>query len=159
MKQTIIQRGPTLILKVTLLLISLAALAFCGFMVYLLFESDDIGAFKPVLLGVLLTSIPFFFGTFEGFKLLGYIDANNAFSDSSIRALKKIKIYAIVVSSFYVLLMPYIYYIAERDDAPGGILMGMVLVAAPAVVAVIAATLQQLLRNAIDLKSENDLTV
>ena len=55
--------------------------------------------------------------------------------------------------------MPYIYYVAERDDAPGGILIGLILIAAPTIVTVFAATLEELLKNAIEIKSENDLTV
>ncbi len=55
--------------------------------------------------------------------------------------------------------MPLIYYAAEVDDAPGLILIGMVIICASFVVAVFAAVLQKLLENAIDIKSENDLTV
>ena len=55
--------------------------------------------------------------------------------------------------------MPLIYYAAEVDDAPGLILIGMVIIFASFVVAVFAAVLQKLLKNAIDIKSENDLTV
>ncbi|MGO4375941.1 DUF2975 domain-containing protein, partial [Paenibacillus sp. MCAF20] len=45
------------------------------------------------------------------------------------------------------------------DDAPGIILVGMVLIFASLVIAVFAAVLQKLLKEAIDIKSENDLTV
>lgn len=55
--------------------------------------------------------------------------------------------------------MPFFYLLAEKDDAPGIILIGMVFVFAAFVVAVFAAVLQKLLKNAIDIKSENDLTV
>ena len=48
---------------------------------------------------------------------------------------------------------------AEVDDAPGLILVGMVLIFASMVIAVFAAVLQRLLQEAIDIKSENDLTV
>ena len=38
-------------------------------------------------------------------------------------------------------------------------ILGLVVAGAPLVIAVFAAVLQRLLRNAIDMKSENDLTV
>ncbi len=75
------------------------------------------------------------------------------------KALIKIKYCAILISSVYVVGMPLIYYAAEVDDAPGLILIGMVIIFASFVVAVFAAVLQKLLKNAIDIKSENDLTV
>ena len=55
--------------------------------------------------------------------------------------------------------MPLFYLIAEMDDAPGIILIGLVLIFASMVIAVFAAVLQRLLQEAIDIKSENDLTV
>ena len=57
------------------------------------------------------------------------------------------------------LVMPLFYLIAEIDDAPGIILIGMVIIFASMVIAVFAAVLQRLLQEAIDIKSENDLTV
>jgi len=59
----------------------------------------------------------------------------------------------------YVVGMPLFYLIAEMDDAPGIILIGLVMIFAALVIAVFAAVLQKLLKNAIDIKSENDLTV
>ena len=47
----------------------------------------------------------------------------------------------------------------QRDDAPGIIIIGMIMIFASMVIAVFAAVLQRLLKDAIDIKSENDLTV
>jgi len=55
--------------------------------------------------------------------------------------------------------LPYIYLVADRDDAPGVMLLGLVFTCAPIVIAVFAAVLQTLLHHAIQIKSENDLTV
>ncbi len=55
--------------------------------------------------------------------------------------------------------MPLLYLMAEIDDAPGIILIGLVIVFASMVIAVFSAVLQRLLKEAIDIKSENDLTV
>jgi hypothetical protein len=46
-----------------------------------------------------------------------------------------------------------------KSGAPGGIVIGLVIIFASIVIAVFAAVLQKLLRNAIDIKSENDLTI
>jgi hypothetical protein len=55
--------------------------------------------------------------------------------------------------------MPLIIYVAEKDDAPGAVLIGLVFIFATLIVGVFAAVLERLLQNAIELKSENDLTV
>lgn len=111
------------------------------------------------LLGVYATAIAYFVALYTTIKLLSYIDQNIAFSELSVKALINIKYCAIIISSVYVVGMPLIYYAAEVDDAPGLILIGMVIICASFVVAVFAAVLQKLLENAIDIKSENDLTV
>ena len=106
-----------------------------------------------------VSAIPFYFALYQAFKLLSYIDKNKAFSELSVKALKNIKYCAITISSLYVVVMPLFYLIAELDDAPGLILIGMVIIFASMVIAVFAAVLQRLLQEAIDIKSENDLTV
>lgn len=55
--------------------------------------------------------------------------------------------------------MPVFYLMAEIDDAPGIIVIGLIIIFASMVIAVFAAVLQKLLKEAIDIKSENDLTV
>ena len=105
------------------------------------------------------SAIPFYFALYQAFKLLSYIDKNKAFSELSVKALKNIKYCAITISILYVLGMPLFYLMAERDDAPGIILIGLVIIFASMVIAVFAAVLQRLLQEAIDIKSENDLTV
>ena len=49
--------------------------------------------------------------------------------------------------------------IAQWDDAPGLALIDLVIIGASMVIAVFAAVLQRLLQEAIDIKTENDLTV
>lgn len=112
-----------------------------------------------VLIYLYVTAIPFYFALYQAFKLLSYIDKNKAFSGLSVRALKNIKYCAVTISIFYAAGMPVFYLMAEIDDAPGIIVIGLVIIFASMVIAVFAAVLQKLLKEAIDIKSENDLTV
>ncbi|MEH7342509.1 DUF2975 domain-containing protein [Bacillus sp. JJ1532] len=105
------------------------------------------------------SAIPFYIALYQAFKLLRYIDKNEAFSQISVIALKKINGCAIAISILHVLVLPLFYLFAEVDDAPGVIFVGLVVPFASMVIAVFAAVLQKLLKNAIDIKSENDLTV
>ncbi|MDA5111097.1 DUF2975 domain-containing protein [Brevibacillus thermoruber] len=104
-------------------------------------------------------AIPFYFALYQAFKLLSYIDQNKAFSELSVIALKKIKYCAITINILYVVGMPLFYLMAEVDDAPGIIVIGLVMIFASMVIGVFAAVLQKLLKEAIEIKAENDLTV
>jgi hypothetical protein len=105
------------------------------------------------------SAIPFYFALYQAFKLLRYIDKNKAFSQLSVKALRNIKFCAITIISLHVLVLPLFYLFAEKDDAPGVIFVGLVVPFASMMIAVFAAVLQKLLKNAIDIKSENDLTI
>ncbi|RSD28657.1 DUF2975 domain-containing protein [Mesobacillus subterraneus] len=113
----------------------------------------------PFLLGLYAAAAVFYGALFQTFKLLTYIDKNEAFSDLSVNALKKIRNCGIIIGGLFVIFMPLIYLMAEMDDAPGMILIGMVIIFGCMVIAVFAAVLQKLLKTAIHIKSENDLTV
>lgn len=121
--------------------------------------SGEAGGYSPMLIGMYVSAIPFYVALYQTLRLLGFIDKDEAFSDHSVDALGLITYCAVIITALYAIGMPYIYYVAEIDDAPGVILVGMVITGASGVIAVFAATLQKLLRSAIAIKSENDLTV
>ncbi|WP_375200468.1 DUF2975 domain-containing protein [Bacillus sp. RS11] len=155
----------TLLLKTAVFLIGIPVLALCIF--WLPWFANETAEHYPklaylqypTLIGVYVTAIAFFVALYMTLRLLSYIDKNEAFSDLSVRALKNIKFCAIIISGMYVIGMPVFYFMADLDDAPGIIVIGMVIIFASFVIAVFAAVLQKLLKNAIDIKSENDLTV
>lgn len=153
------KQGSTLILRGAVLSIGLIVLALCVYVLPIGIRAEDAGGYRPILLGLYAPAIPFFVALYQAMNLLGYIDKNKAFSDLSVKALNTIKYCALVISALFAAGMPYIYIVAERDDAPGVILIGLVFIGASLVVAVFAAVLQQLLQNAIAIKSENELTV
>jgi hypothetical protein len=152
------KRGSTLFLKTVVVLFGLAVFALCIFLISELI-TEDLGGYRPIIIGMLIAAVPFFIGVYQTLKLLGSIDKNKAFSKTSTNALNKIKYCAIMISVLYGVGMPYIFIVAERDDAPGVVLLGLIFTFAPMAVAVFSAILQQLLQNAINLKSENELTV
>ena len=112
-----------------------------------------------ILILMYISLVPFFAALYQGFRLLGYIDSNKAFSELSLKSIQKIRSCAAAISIIYLFAMPLFYIVAEIDDAPGVILVGMIFVFAPLTVAVFAAILKKLLKNAIDLKNDNELTI
>lgn len=106
-----------------------------------------------------ITAMALMVALYQAMKLLGYIDKNIAFSQRSVTAFKNIKYAALIMSGALTLGMPFVFMIADKDDAPGLILVAMAIAGAPFVIAVAAAVAERLLQNVIDIKSENDLTV
>ncbi len=153
------KQGSTLFLKFVVSLIGLAALALCVFLTQATISSGEEGDFLPILVGMYITAIPFFFALYQTVKLLVYIDKSEAFSELSVKALKNIKYCAIAISALYAAGMPYIVYTADKDDAPGATVLGFVIILASIAIATFAAVLQKLLQDILDIKSENDLTV
>jgi hypothetical protein len=159
------KRGTTLFLKIAVIIIGIPVLALCIFLVpeianYAAELYPEITYLKyTVLIGLYVTAIPFYFALYQAIKLLSYIDKNKAFSDLSVNALKNIKYCASTISILYVVDMPLFFLIGDKDDAPGVILLGVVPIFASMAIAVFAAVLQRLLKEAIDIKSEYDLIV
>lgn len=122
-------------------------------------SSDYSTVLYPIIIGLYVSCIPFYTALFKAYSLLRYIDENRAFSINSVAALRSIKYCAASITMVCVILMPFVYLLAEKDDAPGLILFGLVPVFASSVIGVFAAVLQRLLQDVIVIKSEHDLTV
>ena len=157
------KRGTTLFLKLAVFLIGSPVLALGIFGLYWLpnnpVNPDYAHILYPIVIGMYVSVIPFFIALYQAFKLLSYIDKNQAFSELSVISLKNIKFCAMTISGLYVVILPFVFLVADLDDAPGLVIVGMVPVFASMVIAVFAAVLQKLLKEAIDIKSENDLIV
>lgn len=150
----------TLFLRLVILTISIGVLALCVLVLPTGIRStNDWSGYRPLLIGMYLPAIPFFVGVYQTFKLLSYIDRNIAFSESAIKALRYIKYCGLIIGGLYALGLPYIYMMAEQDDAPGVMLIGLAFTFGPLALAVLAGVLQKIFQNTIDLKSENELTV
>lgn len=114
----------------------------------------------PFLAYAYLGSVPFFFGLYEGFKLLGFVDRGAAFSSEALRALGYIKycalaVIGVILGAELIIVLGH----ADDDDPAGFVTLGVMASLACLVTAVTAAVLERLLRNAVDLQSEHDLTV
>jgi len=114
----------------------------------------------PFIVYGYLASIPFFVALYQAFTLLGYIGKNKVFSPSSVKALRNIKYCAIIQSIFIVMAILYITTSHNVDDDPAGfIAIGILTTFISIVIATAATVFEKLLQSAVDIKSENDLTV
>ena len=157
------KRGSTLFLQIVIVLIGTGVLAF------LLWEPHVEGRnahatlfaiyFKdPFLAYAYVASVPFFVGLYQAFKVLRYAGQNKVFSSAAVKAMRIIKYCAISIIGFVVvsvLFMPF----ADPDDRPPGVVMRVLITFGSIVIATAAAMFERILQNAVDIKSENDLTV
>jgi hypothetical protein len=157
------KKGSTLFLRLVICLIAIGVLA--GMIWFPQTEGratnlDLISIYKdPFIIYIYIGSIPFFVGLYQAFKLLNFIDANKAFSQGAVNTLKNMKFASLSLIGFIALAVFYIRFFAHGDDPAGPTALGILASFAVAVIATAAAVFQKLFQNAVDLKSENDLTV
>lgn len=113
----------------------------------------------PFLALVYVGSIPFFMALYQAFKLLGYAGQHNIFSGAAVKALRTIKYCALAIIGFVIVEEIFIMLNHGSDDAAGGIMMGVLITFGSIVIATAAAMFERILQSAVDMKSENDLTV
>ncbi len=158
------KKGSTVFLQIVIVLVGVGALAL------LLWEPhlEGVNAHAtlsrmyfqdPFLALVYAGSIPFFIALSQAFKILGHAGKGRAFSHEAVKALRTIKYCAIAIIGFVALEEIFIILNHGNDDATGGIFMGVLITFGSVVVATAATLFERVLQNAVELKSENDLTV
>ncbi|NTW23015.1 DUF2975 domain-containing protein [Candidatus Falkowbacteria bacterium] len=158
------KKGSTIFLQAVIVLIGIVALAIIIRLPLSEGRAANLDLFSiytdPFIIYGYLSSSAFFIALYQAFKLLGYIGQNKVFSLNSVKALRNIKYCAIVLSVLIVLAALYIKIFHAKDDDPAGFLaLCIVTTFISAVIATAAAVFEKTLQSAVDIKSENDLTV
>jgi hypothetical protein len=159
------KRGSTIFLQAVTLLVGLGVFAFLLWEPHL--EGRNVNAtlfeiyFKdPFLAYIYLAFVPFFVALYQGFNILGYARRDEIFFQHSVRALQIIKYCALTTALFIVGAEAYIFiFVRGTDDVAGGVMMGAFIIFVSAIIATAAAVFERILQKAVDIKSENDLTV
>ncbi len=112
----------------------------------------------PFLAYAYAASIPFFVAIFQASRLLGYVGRNRVFSHAAVKAMRTIKYCAMTIIGFGVGGELFIM-LGDSDDRAGGVVIGILITFGSIVVATAAAVFERILQNAVDIKSENELTV
>jgi hypothetical protein len=157
------KRSSIAFLQVVIALIGIGALAF------LLWEPQVEGRnahatlfqiyFKdPFLAYAYIGAIPFFVALYQALKVLGYVGQNRVFSQAAVKALRTIKYCAVAIIGFVAVGEIFILF-GNSDDRAGGVFMGVLITFGSVVIGAAAAMFERILQNAVDIKSENDLTV
>jgi hypothetical protein len=160
------KRSSTIFLQIVIVLFGIGVLALLLWEPHLEGRNKDATLFEmyfkdPFLALVYAGSIPFFIALYQAFKVLGYAGHNQVFSPAAVKALRTIKYCALAIIGFVVAEEIVIMLMNNGDnDNPGApIFMGVLITFPAIIVAAAAAMFERILQNAVDLKSENDLTV
>jgi len=158
------KRSSTIFLQVVIVLIGIVALALLLWEPHLEGRNAHATNFEiyfkdPFLALVYIGSIPFFVALYQAFKVLGYAGQNKVFSQEAVEALRSIKFCALAIIGFVVIEEIIIMLNHGNEDAAGGVFMGVLITFGSIVIAAAAAMFERILQNAVDIKSENDLTV
>jgi hypothetical protein len=157
------KRGSILFLRAVLVLIGVGALALLLWEPHIEGRNAHATVFEiyfkdPFLAYVYVASIALFVALYQAFKALGYVGQNKMLSSAGVRRLRTIKHCAMVIIGFVVGAELFIM-LGNSDDRPGGVFMGVLIAFASTVIVTAMAVLERILQNAVDIKSENDLTV
>lgn len=156
------KRYSTLILRLAIFIAGAIVLAICSGALWTVIKMDSSSEYYVLsyvlLIGTCSAAAPFFIALYQSFKLLRLIDTHRAFTELSAKALKVITRTAFIEFLMCTIVgLPFLYIVAEKDDAPGLIILGMVISGAAFTLYMLASVLHRLLLDAVHLKSENDL--
>ncbi|UZW15402.1 DUF2975 domain-containing protein [Clostridium pasteurianum] len=158
-----VKQGSTTFLKVIIFLIGIAVFALCIYWLPEIAIRDAKAhpwdySLYPILGFAYGYCIAFSVALYQVFKLLTYIEKNNAFSQLSLKSLKVIKKSALTTIFFIVLGIIYLKVLSKvtGDDPAGPISLSLMVILATSIITAIVDVLQKLLKNLLDTKPEND---
>jgi hypothetical protein len=156
-------RRSTIFLQVVIVLVGIGALALMLWEPHIEGRNVHATLFQiyfqdPFLAYAYIASIPFFVALYQAFKVLGYARQNKVFSQEAVKALRTIKYCALAIIGFVAVSVIFMIF-GDLDDRPAGVFMRILITFPSIVVATAAAMFERILQNAVDKKSENDLTV
>jgi hypothetical protein len=158
------KRGSTIFLQAIVVLLGIGALALLLWEPHIEGRNAHATLFEiyfkdPFLAYVYTASIAFFVALYQAFKVLGFVRQNQTFSQATVKALRTIKYCALTIIGFVAGAVIFILMFGDGEDRPAGVFMCLLTTFASIVIATAAAMFERILQNAVDIKSENDLTV
>ena len=154
------KRGSAIFLKVIIFLVGIAVLTLCIYWIPVLTIRDikahpggDYSLY-PLLVCAYGICITFSFALFHVYKLLTFIERNNALSESSLKSLKVIKKCAFTAIFFIVLMIISLKVISSisGDDSAGPISVSLMSILATSIIIAVVDVLQKPLKGFLDKK-------
>lgn len=93
------------------------------------------------------------------FQIVQLIGQNQAFTAKILTLTQKLSRQILLLAVVFTGILPFVYQGVQAEDAPGLMILGMILVSFPYAVYVFAKIVELLFKQAVSLQSEQDLTV
>jgi hypothetical protein len=158
---TTMKRSPILFLQVVIVLIGIGTFALMLWEPHIEGRNAHATLFEIYFNDLFLAyaymaSISFFVALYQAFKVLRYVGQNKVFSQETVKALQTIKFCAIAIIGFVAVGEIFIA-LGDSDDRAGGFFMGILIAFGSTVIAAAAVMFERILRDAMAVKSGNDL--
>lgn len=111
----------------------------------------------PLLFGIWITLMPFILAIVEALRISRKVALDQVFTGASADHLKRIKLCAYGIMTLYVVGFVILLQLVEMN--PGIALLGILISLTSMMIGLITGILEALLRKALVIKEENDLTV
>lgn len=167
-RKTFMKPGLTLLTRGVIYAMVIAVVAICAILLPELAREEAVGKVNPpsafpFLIGAWILVIPILLALYQTHLLLNYIENNTAFSHLAVKALQNIKICMIMFSALIVVGAITVIILARiadpHEDVAPIVTIGFIVTFVSSIIATFVAVLQTLLKEAIHMKTENDLTV
>lgn len=96
-----------------------------------------------IIISVYFISVPYTYAFYITFRLLCLIESREFFTEQSTNYLTRIKKLAYLVAVFFTVDLPFIYIVADMDDAPGLVMIGLFLTIFSLAIGVFASVLSK----------------
>ena len=96
------------------------------------------------------------FKLYQAVKLIG---DNQAFSTNILPIIHKLRKFILWMACSFCGILPLVYEAAQVGEAPGLVILGLILVSLPFALFIFALIVEELFKQAVDLQKEQELTV
>lgn len=108
----------------------------------------------PIVIFLYLSSVFIYLSFYQTNKFLKLLDNHKVISVDSISIMSKIKVYGLIFAIIYFIALPFFYLLADLDDAPGIIFIGLMMFIGGVIVSLFAEIITKLINEG--LKTNNE---
>lgn len=116
-------------------------------------------AMKIFYATILLTDIFAFSALRSLYKMVTLIGHEQAFSNQILPLVVKLNRQILLMAVSFCGILPFVYQITQNEDAPGIMVLGLMLISIPFSLVVFGKIVEELFKQAVNLKKEQDLTI
>lgn len=148
------------LLRAALVLIGLLALLMAMVISFQFFQATEKGPvvilfFLVLVIAVLLGFRVLFFLN----RILTCIKGPDAFSNKTLKLVVQVKNTILAIGVIMLGILPFFYQAADTEDAPGVMVIGLIIVIIPFIAYIFSQIVEELFKKATSIQAESNLTI